>query len=473
VPEEENRSLTYRELAPRLIEHVLSLGVTHIELMPVAEHPYTPWWGDQVTGFYAPTSRYGTPDDLRCLVDACHAAGIGVLLDWVPAHFPRDGFALRRFDGTALYEHQDPRQGNHPDWGTHIFNLGRAEVRGFLLANALYWLNEFHFDGLRVDAVASMLYLDYSRNDGDWIGNRYGGKENLESIDFLRTLNELVLREGNGAITIAEESTSWPEVTGAAHSGGLGFTFKWNLGWMHDTLSYFSNRPRNRKFHHDLITFGMLYEHSEHFIMPLSHDEVVHGKGSLLNKMPGDKWQKFANLRLLMAYMYTRPGKKHIFMGTELASGREWNHDSSLDWHLLQQEDHAQFLAFMRVLGTLYRETPAFWSNDHTGNEFSWIGVDDHNNSVFSYLRRDANSETIVVLNMTPAPHHNYRIGVPRAGSYEVVLNSDQRSYGGSDYGVPIMAHTEAEPLHGFPQSLQLTVPPLAVLVLGHLAGGG
>ncbi|HET7188039.1 MAG TPA: 1,4-alpha-glucan branching protein GlgB, partial [Gemmatimonadaceae bacterium] len=355
VPEEGNRSLTYREIAPRLAEHVKRLGFTHVELLPVMEHPFYGSWGYQVTGYYAPTSRYGNPEDFRFLVDTLHQAGIGVFLDWVPAHFPKDDYALRRFDGTALYEHEDPRLGEHPDWGTLIFNYGRKEVRNFLVANALYWLHEFHIDGLRVDAVASMLYLDYSRNAGEWVPNRYGGRENLEAIDFLRQMNDVVCEDAPGCVTIAEDSTAWPGVTRPIRAGGLGFTFKWNMGWMHDTLGYFERDPIYRRFHQDELTFAMVYEHSEHFIMPLSHDEMVHLKGSLYEKMPGDHWQKLANMRALLAYQVTRPGKSLLFMGTELAEPTEWNHDQSLNWHLLQEPDRAAFMAFMERLGAVYR----------------------------------------------------------------------------------------------------------------------
>jgi 1,4-alpha-glucan branching enzyme len=358
VPEEDNRPLTYREIAPRLVAHARRLGFTHLEFLPVAEHPFAGSWGYQVSGYYAPTARYGAPDDFRYLVDYCHQHDLGVILDWVPAHFPKDDFALRRFDGTALYEHEDPRLGEHPDWGTLIFNYGRREVRNFLVANALYWLEEFHIDALRVDAVASMLYLDYSREHGEWLPNRYGGRENLDAIDFLRQLNETVHQEIPGAFTIAEESTAWPGVTNAPAEGGLGFGFKWNMGWMHDTLEYMKKDAVHRKYHHDQLTFAMLYEHTERFVMPLSHDEVVHGKGSLLQKMPGDQWQKFANLRLLFTYQYTRPGKQLLFMGTELAPDREWHHDRSLDWHLADDPLRAGLLRFFEDLGGLYGETP-------------------------------------------------------------------------------------------------------------------
>ena len=473
VPEDGNRPLTYREIAPRLVSHARSLGVTHIELMPIAEHPFTGSWGYQVTGFYAPTSRYGTADDLRFLVDECHREGLGIILDWVPAHFPKDDHALRRFDGSALYEHEDPRVGDHPDWGTHIFNLARNEVRGFLTSNALYWLREFHFDGLRVDAVASMLYLDYSREEGEWLSNRYGGRENLEAIEFLRTVNSVVKREVTGALMMAEESTAWPGVTGNVEHGGLGFSFKWNLGWMHDTLSYFSHEPVHRSHHQDLITFAMLYEYTEKFIMPLSHDEVVHEKRSLLSKMPGDDWQKFANLRALLGYMYTRPSKKLIFMGTELAPWREWDHDSSLDWHLLDKREHAVFFAYMQRLGELYRETPSLWQRDFEHGGFAWIDVNDRDNSVFSYVRWDHHDPTVVVLNLTPVPRTDYVLGAPRRGNYSVVLNSDDARFGGSGHPIAESLSTQDRPFHSFSHSLRLALPPLSILVLRCNSGEG
>jgi 1,4-alpha-glucan branching enzyme len=466
VPEEGDRSLTYRETADLLIAHVRRFGFTHIELLPVMEHPFDGSWGYQVSGYYAPTSRFGTPDDFRALVDRCHQAGIGVILDWVPAHFPKDDFALRRFDGTALYEHEDPRKGEHPDWGTLIFNYGRAEVRNFLIANALYWLDEFHVDGLRVDAVASMLYLDYSRKEGEWIPNRYGGRENIEAIDFFRALNEVIRIEYPGCMTIAEESTSWPGVTQPTSQGGLGFTFKWNMGWMHDTLSYFSRDPVHRRYHQDTLTFAMLYEHSERFVMPLSHDEVVHGKGSLLNKMPGDVWQKFANLRLLLAYQFTRPGKMLLFMGTELAPEREWSHETSLDWHLADDPQRAALQEYLADLGRLYLELPELWRKDPDPEGFAWIDCSDRDNSVISYVRRDGERHVVVVLNLTPVPRENYRIGAPRAGTYIERLSSDDRRYGGSEVETYAEVHTEAVPFHGYEQSMRLRLPPLGALIL-------
>ncbi|MDE3053062.1 MAG: 1,4-alpha-glucan branching protein GlgB [Gemmatimonadota bacterium] len=466
VPDEGRRSLTYRELAPRLVDHARRFGFTHLELMPIAEHPFSGSWGYQVSGYYAPTARHGTPDDFRFFVDYCHRHGIGVLLDWVPAHFPKDDFALARFDGTALYEHDDPRLGEHPDWGTLVFNFGRHEVRNFLVANALYWLEEFHVDGLRVDAVASMLYLDYSRSDGEWLPNVHGGRENLEAIGFLRQMNDAVRLTHPGCVTIAEESTAWPGVTHATAEGGLGFTFKWNMGWMHDTLQYLHRDPIHRRYHQDDLTFAMVYEHSERFVMPLSHDEVVHGKGSLYGKMPGDPWQKLANLRLLFAYQCARPGKQLLFMGAEFAQEREWNHDASLDWPLADEPGRAAFVRFMERLGRLYRETPAFWERDPDPEGFAWIDAADRENSVFAFMRVDGNDHRVVVLNATPVPRHDYRIGAPVAGGYRVVFNTDAVEFGGSGAGSSGTVRTEAAPFHGRAQSMRLVLPPLGVLVL-------
>ncbi len=467
VVEEGGRSLSYREFAPRLAEHVKNLGFTHVELLPVMEHPFYGSWGYQITGYFAPSSRYGAPDDLRFLIDTLHQAGIGVLLDWVPAHFPRDDYALRRFDGTALYEHEDPRLGEHPDWGTLIFNYGRKEVRNYLVANALYWLNEFHIDGLRVDAVASMLYLDYSRDAGEWVPNKYGGRENLEAIDFLREMNAVVHQEAPGCVTIAEDSTAWPGVTRPIHEGGLGFTFKWNMGWMHDTLEYFAKDPIYRQFHQDLLTFAMIYEHSENFIMPLSHDEMVHLKGSLYQKMPGDRWQKLANLRALFAYMLTRPGKSLLFMGSELAVPNEWNHDQSLDWHLGNEADRAAFKDYMARLGALYQELPPLWQLDSETRGFEWIDASDKTNSVLSYLRRSNDGHAVVVLNLTPTPHARYRIGVPDAGEYARLLSSDDTQWGGSGYGgSPAVIHADDIPYHGRRYSIELALPPLSATLL-------
>jgi 1,4-alpha-glucan branching enzyme len=466
VPEQGDRPLSYREIAPRLAEHVSRLGFTHVEMLPVMEHPFYGSWGYQVSGYYAPTSRHGTPDDFRFLVDTLHQHGIGVILDWVPAHFPKDDYALRRFDGTALYEHADPRLGEHPDWGTLIFNYGRNEVRNFLVANALFWLEEFHADALRVDAVASMLYLDYSRKAGEWMRNRFGGRENLEAVEFLKQFNQTIQDETPGCFTVAEESTAWPNVTKPANEGGLGFTFKWNMGWMHDTLEYFTKDPIYRPHHHDQLTFAMMYEYSEHFIMPLSHDEVVHLKGSLYHKMPGDHWQKLANLRLLLAYMLTRPGKKLLFMGTELATPAEWNHDTSLDWHLLQEPQRAEFHEYVRRLGHIYRDHAAFWREDPSWEGFCWVDVADRANSVISYVRRAGDQHAVVALNLTPVPRESYRIGVPDGGTYVKLLSSDDPQWGGSGHGAFEQLNTESSPFHGYPQSVALTLPPLGAVVL-------
>jgi 1,4-alpha-glucan branching enzyme len=465
-PEESNRPLSYREITPRLIDHVRRHGFTHIELLPIGEHPFTGSWGYQVSGYYAPTARYGEPDDLRFLIDQCHQAGIGVLLDWVPAHFPKDDFALRRFDGTALYEHEDPRRGEHPDWGTLVFNFGRPEVGCFLLSNALYWLDEFHVDGLRVDAVASMLYLDYSRKEGEWIPNPYGGRENLEAIDFLRHVNAVVRDTHPGCIMAAEESTAWPGVTRPPEAGGLGFTFKWNMGWMHDTLQYFSHDPIHRRYHQDELTFAMLYEHSERFIMPLSHDEVVHGKGSLYSKMPGDHWQRLANLRLLFTYMYTRPGKQLLFMGSEFAMEREWHHDHSIEWHLVDDPARRGMLQFFEDLGRIYREMPCLWRGDPDPEGFAWIDCNDRENSVVAYERRAGGEYAIVVLNLTPVPRDGYRMGVPELTTYRQRFSSDDRRYGGSGVVTHGTVEAEATPFHGFPHSIVLRLPPLGALVL-------
>ena len=466
--EEGNRPLTYREIVPRLIEHVQSLGFTHVEFLPLAEHPFTGSWGYQVSAYFAPTARYGTPDDLRFLIDALHAAGIGVIMDWVPAHFPKDDFALRRFDGTALYEHDDPRRGEHPEWGTLIFNYGRREVRNFLVANALYWLEEFHVDGLRVDAVASMLYLDYSRKEGEWVPNRYGGREDLDAVDFLRELNSVLGQEHPGCFTVAEESTSWPGVTAPADQGGLGFTYKWNMGWMHDTLNYFALDPVHRRFHHEWLTFAMMYEYSERFITPLSHDEVVHGKGTLLAKMPGDLWQKFANLRALLAYQYTRPGKPLLFMGAELGSEREWNHDSSLDWHLGREPLNAGLLRFLADLGRLYRERSELWREDPDYSGFQWLEADDRDHSVYGYLRRDGGRSVMVLLNLTPVPRPGYRAGAPQPGRWSLLLSSDDQQYGGGGYGVVPEVSAGSTPWQHQPASVLVDLPPLGVVVLAH-----
>jgi 1,4-alpha-glucan branching enzyme len=466
VPEEGHRCLGYRELAPRLVAHAHRYGFTHLELLPVMEHPYTPSWGYQVTGYYAPTARYGSPDDLRAFVDACHQAGVGVILDWVPAHFPKDDYALRRFDGTTLYEHADPQRGEHPDWGTLIFDYGRNEVRNFLTANALYWLDAFHVDGLRVDAVASMLYLDYSRAEGEWERNRHGGRENLEAIAFLRELNETISAAAPGCFTIAEESTAWEGVTRPVAEGGLGFTFKWNLGWMHDTLRYFGRDPAERRFHHDDLTFAGVYDQSERFVLPLSHDEVVHGKGSLLARMPGDAWQKFANLRVLLAYQWTRPGRPLVFMGTEFAPDAEWSCDASLDWHLAGDPLRAGLERFLADLGALYRELPCLWRWDHDPSGFQWVDSRDAESSVLAYLRWDGDAHAVVVLNLTTTARDGHRIGVPARGAYAQALSSDAAVYGGSGHPSRVAANVEEVPSHGFARSLVLDLPPLAALVL-------
>lgn len=454
--------LNYRDIAPKLVEHVKRLGFNFIEPLPLTEHPFGGSWGYQVSGYYAPTSRFGEPDDLKYFIDYCHQNGVGVIMDWVPAHFPKDDFALRRFDGTALYEHDDPRRGEHPDWGTLIFNYGRNEVRGFLVGSALYWLNEFHIDGLRVDAVASMLYLDYSRKEGEWIPNEHGGRENLDAIRFLQSLNEAVRIESPGAIMVAEESTAWGGVTRPVMEGGLGFTFKWNMGWMHDTLLYFSKEPVHRRYHHGDLTFAMIYEYSERFIMPLSHDEVVHGKGALLEKMPGDLWRKFANLRMLLAYQYTRPGKKLLFQGTELAPWYEWYYDAPLDWSLERFPERAGLMRFLHDLGRAYHDHPALWRCDHDPHGFGWIDCHDCDNSVLAYWRTDGSQIIVVVLNLTPVPRDGYRVGVPRAGGYRLLLNSDNLRYNGSDYLCAARADSQPIAWHHQPQSVALSLPPLA-----------
>jgi len=461
-------SLSYRDIAQPLVDHVKRLGFTHVEFMPLAEHAFYPSWGYQVTGYYAPTSRYGDPADLKYLIDYCHQYNIGVIIDWVPAHFPKDDFSLRRFDGTALYEHEDSRRGEHPDWGTLIFNYGRAEVRSFLIANAIYWLKELHVDGLRIDAVASMLYLDYSRDEGQWLPNVYGGRENLEAIEFLRQLSTAVHEECPGAFTVAEESTAWGGITAPVTAGGLGFTFKWNMGWMHDTLGYFQKEPVHRKYHQDQLTFAMLYENSERFINSISHDEVVHGKGALIEKMPGDFWQKLANLRLLYAYQATRPGKILMFMGGEFAQHAEWNVNSSLDWHLTDAPQRKSLMHFVATLGHLYQARPEMWRGDPDPESFRWIDCSDHENSVLSYARSVPGTDRhlITVLNMTPVPREEYRIGAPRAGQYRVLLSTDQKEFGGSGYEVPEIIWTESVRQHGFSQSLKLHLPPLAALIL-------
>lgn len=462
----DGRHLSYRELAPRLIEHAKQFGFTHLELLPVAEHPYYGSWGYQVSSYYAPTARYGDPDDLRAFIDACHQAGLGVILDWVPAHFPRDEFALARFDGEPLYEYPDPRRGEHPDWGTLVFDFGRPQVRNFLLANAIYWLEAFHVDGLRVDAVASMLYLDYSREPGQWVPNEYGGNHNLQAVEMFRDLSRWVAEEKPGCLLFAEESTSWQGVTHPADRGGLGFHFKWNMGWMNDTLRYMARDPIHRVHHHDELTFAMVYEHSERFVNPLSHDEVVHGKGSLLNKMPGDWWQRLANLRVLLAYQYTRPGKVLLFMGSELALETEWDHERGLPWERADDPDRAAFGRYLQALGALYRSEPALSAGDPDPEGFAWMDCSDRENSVVSYVRRGGDRQVLVVLNLTPVPREDYRIGVPLGGTWDVVLDSDDPNFGGSQVEVPRAVTADATSCHGQPASIVLTLPPLAAVVL-------
>ncbi|HXL78367.1 MAG TPA: 1,4-alpha-glucan branching protein GlgB [Candidatus Eisenbacteria bacterium] len=467
VPEEDNRWLTYRELAPHLADYAHRLGFTHVEFMPVMEHPFYGSWGYQVTGYFAPTSRYGTPQDFMFLVDHLHQHGIGVILDWVPSHFPSDEFGLQYFDGTHLYEHADPRLGVHPDWGSSIFNYGRNEVRGFLLSSALSWLNRYHADGLRVDAVASMLYLDYSRKQGEWLPNKFGGNENLEAIDFLRRFNIEVYKEHPDVQTIAEESTSWPLVSRPTYLGGLGFGMKWDMGWMHDTLSYISKDPVHRRFEHHQLTFRALYAFTENYMLPLSHDEVVHGKGSLLSKMPGDDWQKFANLRLLLAYMYAVPGKKLLFMGAEFGQWSEWNHEASLDWHLLDEPMHDGLSRWTGDLNRVMREEKPLHELDFDPAGFAWIDITDAEQSVISFMRRSSRDELIVaVFNFTPVPRHNYQVGVPLPGRWLELLNSDAPIYGGSGQGN--LGGVEAAPIgkHGHLHSLNLTLPPLGALFL-------
>jgi 1,4-alpha-glucan branching enzyme len=468
VPEEGNRFLTYRELAQRLVPYAKDAGFTHIELLPVMEHPFSGSWGYQVLGFFAPTSRFGPPEDFKLFVDTCHQAGIGVILDWVPGHFPKDEHGLARFDGTALYEHVDPRQGEHQDWGTLIFNYGRNEVRNFLLSNALFWLEEYHVDGLRVDAVASMLYLDYSRREGEWIPNRLGGRENLEAISFLQQLNSLTHGEFVGTLTAAEESTAWPGVSRPVHVGGLGFTYKWNMGWMHDILEYVHQDPVHRRWHHNLVTFSALYMHTENFILPFSHDEVVHGKGSMLDKVPGDPWQKYATLRTLYGYMYGHPGKKLLFMGNEFGQWREWDHDRSLDWHLLDDAPHAGLRRFVGDLNGRYHTEPALHQGDFDPAAFRWIDCNDNENSVVSIVRyaRDRRDFVVMAFNFTPVPRADYRIGVPEPGRYVELLNSDAALYGGSNVGNGGGVDSEPFAAHGFEHSVRLVVPPLGCLYL-------
>jgi 1,4-alpha-glucan branching enzyme len=471
VPEENNRSLTYREIAPRLADYANKLGFTHVELLPIMEHPFYGSWGYQTTGYFSPTARYGTPQDFMYLVDYLHQHNIAVILDWVPSHFPTDGHGLAFFDGTHLFEHSDSRQGFHPDWKTLIFNYGRTEVRSFLMSSAMFWLDKYHADGLRVDAVASMLYLDYSRKQGEWIPNKFGGRENLEAIDFLRRFNLEAYKEHPDIQTYAEESTSYPMVSRPTHLGGLGFGMKWDMGWMHDTLNYFQNDPIFRQYHHNLLTFRMLYSFHENFVLPLSHDEVVHGKGSLINKMPGDDWQKFANLRLLLGYMFAQPGKKLLFMGCEFGQYREWSHDRSLDWNLLERPLNRGLVNWVEQLNRVYRsESPLHWfDNDPQG--FEWVDCNDAPTSVISLLRKgkdDAGGENpvLVVCNFTPVPRLGYMVGVPSGGYWKEILNSDALEYGGSGSGNMGGTEALAEKTHGRPFSLRLTLPPLGALFL-------
>ena len=466
--EQGNRSLNYRELAHELSDYAVEMGFTHVEIMPVMEHPFYGSWGYQVTGYFAPTSRYGTPQDFMYLIDHLHRRGIGVILDWVPSHFPSDAHGLAFFDGTHLYEHEDPRQGFHPEWNSSIFNYGRAEVRNFLVSNAIFWLDKYHADALRVDGVASMLYLDYGRRAGEWIPNEHGGRENLGAVGFLKSLNAAVYQDFPDTQTIAEESTAWPMVSRPTYLGGLGFGYKWNMGWMHDTLKYFQTDPIHRRYHHNQLTFSIWYAFTENFVLPLSHDEVVHGKGSLLGKMAGDEWQQFANLRLLFGYMWAHPGKQMLFMGGELAQRREWQHDESLEWHVLQYPFHAGVQRWVKDLNRFYRATPALHERDFTADGFEWIDANDSDTSVLSFIRKGARPEDVVVVvcNFTPVPRENYRVGVPRSGCWREVLNSDAHDYGGS--GMGNFGSVEAAPLasHGRYYSLNLRLPPLSVLCL-------
>jgi 1,4-alpha-glucan branching enzyme len=459
--------LSYRELADELVEYVRSAGFTHVEFLPVAEHPFGGSWGYQVSSYYAPSARFGRPDEFRYLVDTLHRADIGVIVDWVPAHFPKDAWALARFDGTPLYEHADPRRGEQPDWGTYVFDFGRSEVRNFLVANALYWLEEFHVDGLRVDAVASMLYLDYSRAEGQWTPNIYGGRENLDAVSFLQEMNATVYKRVPGVVTIAEESTSWPGVTRPTHLGGLGFGFKWNMGWMHDTLSYVGHPPIYRQYHHNELTFSMMYAYSENFVLPISHDEVVHGKSSMLEKIPGDRWQQMATLRALYAYMWAHPGKQLLFMGQEFGQGHEWAESRSLDWWLLDGPDHRGVARLVSDLNQVYRETGALWSQDSDPAGFEWIDANDAGGNVYSFIRYGADGSILAcVANFSPVPHERYRIGLPRTGRWDEVVNTDADAYFGSGVGNFGGVDAVDEPWHAEPASTVLRVPPLGALWL-------
>jgi len=464
----EGEPLGYRDLGPQLAQYCTDMGFTHVELLPVAEHPFGGSWGYQVSNYFAPTARYGSPDDFRGMVDTLHQAGIGVIVDWVPAHFPKDEWALGRFDGTALYEHLDPKKGEHPDWGTLVFNYGRNEVRNFLISNALYWIESMHIDGLRVDAVASMLYLDYSREEGAWIPNEFGGRENLEAIDFLKELNEVVHEEHPGVLMIAEESTAWPGVSRPVYLGGLGFGFKWNMGWMHDTLHYFQREPVYRRYHHNNLTFSLMYAWSENFVLPLSHDEVVHGKGSLFGKMPGDPWQKLANLRALFSFMWAHPGKKLLFMGGEIAQEREWNHDRSLDWHLLEDAGHAGLQKLVADANRIYRDTPALWELDTDPEGFRWIDANDADNNVISFYRsaRSDDKHLVCVANLSPRPHTGFRIGLPSSATFREILNTDADHYGGTNVGNMGEVRAEKVAWHGLDHSAMISLPPLGVLWL-------
>ena len=466
LPEHGGRSFSYREIAAPLADYVADMGFTHVEFMPLMEHPYGPSWGYQVSSYYSPTARFGDPDDLRYLVDHLHSRGIGVILDWVPAHFPKDDHALGRFDGTALYEHGDPREGEHPDWGTYIFNYGRNEVRGFLMANALYWLSEFHVDGLRIDAVASMLYRDYSRNDGEWIPNRHGGRENEEAISLLKEINRACYAEHPGVMMIAEESTAWAGVSRPLESGGLGFGFKWNMGWMHDTLDYFGREAVYRRFHHNELTFSFIYAWTENFILPLSHDEVVHGKGSLLARMPGDAWQQFANLRCLYAYMWAHPGKKLLFMGSEFAQGAEWKHDQSLDWHLLDVHFHEGVRRLVADLNHALQDEAALYQADCEADGFQWVDGSNDQENILIFRRKAAGRELVCIANFSPVPRESYQVGLPSGGHWAEVVNTDSQAYGGSNQGNAGGVDAEKPGWHGLEYSATIVLPPLSVLWL-------
>ncbi len=458
--------LSYQEIAKILVPYLKEMGFTHVEFMPLMEHPFYGSWGYQISGYYAACSRYGTPQDLMYLIEQLHKNDIGVIFDWVPSHFPSDAHALGYFDGTHLYEHADPRKGYHPDWKSYIFNYGRNEVRSFLISNALFWLDRYHVDGLRVDAVASMLYLDYSRNHGEWIPNRFGGNENLESIQFLKEFNTAVKQYYPDVHTIAEESTAWPQVSRPVEDGGLGFDMKWMMGWMHDTLNYFGEQTIYRTYHHNIITFSMMYAFAENFVLPFSHDEVVHGKGSLLGKMPGDQWQSFANLRLMYAYMFTHPGAKMLFMGGELGQAKEWTHEGELDWHLLKNESNKGIVKLVKDLNALYRKEKALYQQQFKPEGFEWIDTNDRKNSVLVYRRKSKKEEVVIVANFTPNPHYNYKIGVPEAGTYQEIFNSDDKKYWGSGIKNDKPLETNAEYSHSLPDSLELTLPPLGLIVL-------